>query len=205
MGLEIKGNANFPEYTGANCYMMQIIQGRGESVPDEYSTYRGIIDAAVIDGQDGQPGYITINESFVKAGASQRGYGSGMRAVHTEACLAEGYLTWGPSGPTWGPSTAVHLENDLKVLIANSIDDTCMAWDSDVFDTTPDGDLSDRIDMFPRSSGRMLKAGQLAEIGIFTPHECIQQRVAGNRQFFRIVGNGVSGRNEAFTKNPLLQ
>ena len=202
MTVQIVGSLDFPEFTGTCCYMMPIIQGRGESVPSEYETYREAVDSFYLDGQEGQEGHITIQESFVKSGTSQRGYGSGKRTLHTEACLSDGRLSW---GVTWGSSSSVFLEKDLKVLIANSIDDTCMAWDADVWDTTPDGDLSAVSHKFPRSEGKMLKAGQVAEIGIFTPHECIQQTKDSNRQFFRIVGNGVKGSARGFTKNPLLQ
>ncbi len=204
MTVQIVKNINFPKFTGARCYMMPIIQGRGETIPDEYGSYRNIVEALSVDGQDGQPGHITIDESFVKSGTSQRGYGSGERTIHTEACLSNDLLSWGPT-PTWGPASAVILDRNLKVLIANSIDDTCMAWDADVWDATPDGDLSHVSDKFPRSEGKMLKAGQVAEIGIFTPHECIQQTKSSNRQFFRIVGNGVVGSSKGFTKNPLMQ
>ena len=171
-------------------------------MPDEYESYREAVDSFYLEGQDGQPGHITIDESFVKSGASQRGYGAGKRTLHTEACQHDGQLSW---GPTWGSASSVFLDKDLKVLIANNIDDTCMAWDADVWDTTYDGDLSHVAHRFPRTTGKMLKAGQVAEIGIFTPHECIQQTKDANRQFFRIVGDGVTGSSEGFTKNPLLK
>ncbi len=202
MTVKIVDTVEFPKFSGINCYMMPIVQGRGETVPEEYQAYRDIVDGLSVDGQDGQPGHITIDESYVKAGSSQRGYGAGNRTVHTEACMSGGLLSW---GPTWGAGSAVRLESYVKVIIANSIDDTCMAWNEDVSDTTPDGDLSHIAHKFPRKSGQMLKAGQVAEIGIFTPHECINQTVSKNRQFFRIVGKGVYGSNEGFTKNPLLK
>ncbi len=153
---------------------------------------------------------ITIDESYVESGKSQRGYGAGDRTIHTEACVSNGEYRW---GPTWGPYTpsgpsprqAVNLEPDLRVLIANSIDDTCMLWNVDVLDTTPDGDLSMRAAEFPRETGRLMGAGEVMEIGIFTPHEPIPQRASGNRQFFRIVGKGVTGREDYFTRNEVME
>lgn len=41
-------------------------------------------------------------------------------------------------------------------------------------------------------------------MSIFTPHECIKQTKSGNRQFIRIVGEGVEGREDYFTVNPLI-
>jgi hypothetical protein len=50
----------------------------------------------------------------------------------------------------------------------------------------------------------LLKSGEVAKISIFTPHECISQTKSANRQFFRIVGKGVTGREDYFTINPLV-
>jgi hypothetical protein len=205
MGFTDRGHMEFPEYSGARCYMMPFIQGRGESLPEEYAVYADVVDRFSLPDQDGQIGLITIDESMVGTGKSQRGYGSGERTIHTEACLAEEKLSWGPSQPTWndGPGF-VRLERDTRVLIANSISDTCVIWDVDVEDTTPDGDLSARANLFPRSSGHAMAAGEVLEIGIFTPHEPVAQTLGGPRQFLRIVGKGVHGREDYFTINPLL-
>lgn len=180
---------------------MPFIQGRGESLPRPYRQYAEIVESLVFPGQEGEIGLITIDETFVEAGQSQRGYGAGSRTIHTEACMSGESFTW---GPTWGTGGTVTLDRDVRVLIANSIPDTCMIWDVDVHDTTPDGDLSLRSGEFPRSSGRMMQAGEVVEIGIFTPHEPIIQRNSGNRQFFRIVGKGVHGREQYFTRNEFL-
>ncbi len=212
MTYQVRGQIIFPKFTGARCYMMPFIQGRGDSLPDEYKAYADIVENLAFSGEEGQIGLITIDESFVEAGKSQRGYGTGERTIHTEACVAEGRMTWGPSPkPTWGeytpggPRMVAELDRDLRVLIANSIADTCMVWDVKVEDTTPDGDLSMRAHEFPRETGRMMGAGELMEIGIFTPHEPITQRESGNRQFLRIVGKGVHGREPHFTRNMLLE
>lgn len=208
MTYQTRGTIAFPEFTGARCYMMPMIQGRPESLPAEFSGYADAVERFVMAGEEGQLGYITIDESFVESGKSQRGYGAGERTLHTEACRSEKLLTW---GPTWGPAREdpnspgfVELARDLRVVIANSIADTCMVWDVDVLDTTFDGDLSLRAAEFPRSAGRMMAAGEVMEIGIFTPHEPIPQPVSGERQFFRIVGKGVYGREPYFTLNPVL-
>ena len=96
------------------------------------------------------------------------------------------------------------LLKDVMVLIANNISDTCRVWDTKEMSHTDDGDLSEYIDRYPEHTGMMLKSGEVAKISIFTPHECISQKESGFRQFFRIVGKGVTGREEYFTVNPLL-
>ena len=90
------------------------------------------------------------------------------------------------------------------VLIANNISDTCRVWGTKELSYTDDGDLSEYIDKYPEHTGMMLKSGEVAKISIFTPHECVSQKESGLRQFFRIVGKGVTGREEYFTVNPLL-
>ena len=204
MCYQVRGQMNFPDYAGLRCYMMPFIQGRGESLPDAYSGYSDVVDAFHLSGQAGHLGYITIDESIVDAGQSQRGYGVGRRSIHTEACLSDDRLSWGPA-PTWGASSYVRLDTDLRVLIANSLHDTCMVWDTEVTATTVDGDLSFRSAEFPVEGGRSMASGEVMEIGIFTPHECIPQKVSGPWQFFRIVGTGVHGRESYFTRNEKLE
>lgn len=200
MTASIIGNVEFPEFTGVKCYMMPFIQGDPESLPDEFSQYSSVIERSFLS--IGEVGYITIDESYVHAGKSQRGYGNSDRTLHTEACRSKsGLLTWGR--PTWG-GTHVFLDDDLEVLVANSVDDTCMVWDADVTDTSEDGDLGHVADLFPRTSGIMMKRGQVAKMGIYTPHECINQNHSGNRQFFRVVGSGLTGFDPKFTRNPKL-
>ena len=200
MAASILGSIEFPEFTGSKCYMMPFIQGDPDSLPHELSQYASVIEGAVLS--DGCMGYITIDESYVDAGKSQRGYGNGERTIHTEACRSkDGLLTWGR--PTWG-GTRVFLDDDLEVLVSNTVDDTCMVWDEAVTNTSEDGDLGHIADLFPRETGIMMKSGQLAKMGIYTPHECINQKHSGNRQFFRIVGNGLTGFDQNFTRNPKI-
>ena len=199
MTYKLAGNIDFPVYSGVKCYMMPFIQGVRDSLPDFLFHYGEAIERLSFDGEKGKVGFVTIDESFVNAGKSQRGYGAKERTLHTEACLSENLVSWGPS---WGSDSGIFLEPTVRAKIVNSIDDTCMVWNSDVFDTTADGDLSERADQFPRSAGKMMKAGEVFDIGIWTPHECIEQVESGFRQFMRVVGNGVKNVGPNFTVNP---
>ena len=203
MTMSIQGKINFPKATGIRCLMMPFIQGDPDSVPSKYSEYFNIIEKAFIKGQEGKRGLLTIDEKFVTAGTSQRGQSSANRAVHTEACQGKhnSILRW---GYTWGQRGKVTLEPSTRVLIANSIDDTCAVWDQDA-EPTIDGDLKDNIDLFPLEAAHKMAAGELIEIGVKTPHECIRQPVSSMRQFFRVVGEGTTGREDHFTINPMIQ
>lgn len=192
----------FPKFTGAKCNMMPFIQGDSSSLPGEFKTYSEIINANYLE--KGEIGFLTIDESFVEGGKSQRGYNSKgiTRNVHIEVGRSKNKNRWG--GNSWGGKNETLLSDDTKVLIANSVSNTCKLWDKKEKRYTKDGDLSSYIEDYPSETGKLMKAGELAEISIFTPHECIVQKDSGFRQFFRIVGKGVSGREEYFTENPLV-
>lgn len=190
----------FPEFTGVRCLMMPFIQGDASSLPDEYKSYSDIINNNYLE--KGEIGWLTIDEKFVEANTSQRGYNSNgiNRNVHIEVGSGN---KWG-SGGYWGGKPNTLLSKDTKVLIANSISDTCRYWNNLEYRYTLDGDLSEYIKDYPEETGVMMKEGEISEISIFTPHECINQKQSQNRQFFRIVGKGVEGKEPYFTENPLL-
>ena len=54
--------------------MMPFIQGDPDSLPKEYKAYSSVVKNNFLD--KGKIGYLTIDESFVSAGKSQRGYNS---------------------------------------------------------------------------------------------------------------------------------
>ena len=182
---------------------MPFIQGDSSSLPDEYKSYANIIDSNFLE--KGEVGLLTIDESFVEVGESQRGYNStGIdRNVHIEVGQCMQGNRWG--GNSWGGRASTLLDDNTKVLIANNIDDTCKVWDVLEKSYTRDGDLSEYIDRYPKETGILMKSGEVAKISIFTPHECIPQNSSSKRQFFRIVGKGVKGREDYFTINPLMK
>lgn len=195
----------FPTYTGIKCNMMPFIQGDISSIPSDYQPYASIINQNYLE--KGEIGFLTIHESFVNQGSSQRGYNSkGInRNVHIEVGRDKNHNYWGGSGPShWGSGYATTLDETTMVLIANSVSNTCRYWDVKELAYTQDGDLSEYIDKYPEETGVMLKSGEVAKISIFTPHECVVQTESNVRQFFRIVGKGVHGREEYFTINPLM-
>lgn len=195
----------FPIMTGVKCNMMPFIQGDSSSLPEIYKPYSKIINENYLE--KGEIGFLTIDESFVNAGQSQRGYNSkGInRNVHIEVGHVQGLNRWGgSSGSSWGGRADTLLEDSTMVLIANNISDTCRVWNTFERRFTNNGDLADYITDYPEETGTLMKAGEVAKISIFTPHECISQLKPSNRQFFRIVGKGVHGREDYFTINPLV-
>lgn len=192
----------FPQYSGTRCLMMPYIQGEPDSLPEAYAPYRDIVSSVFV--RRGDVGFLTIDESLAVAGMPHRGARARYpRALHTEAGIMRGIYGWG-SGPVWGGRHAVTLERDVRVLIASNVDDSCAVWDSEHEDTSTDGDIGHASARYPYSAARLLKAGEVSEIGILTPHESLPVKRDVHRQFLRIVGAGVHGREDYFTANPLV-
>lgn len=200
-GREMK-TIEFPAFSSTRCLMMPYIQGEPESVSQQYAAYQGILASTYL--RRGDIGYLTIDESTVTAGQPHRGkrakYG---RALHTEAGVIKGVCGWG-GGPVWGGRHAVTLDRDVRVLLASNMANTCAVWDSEHIDTSEDGDIGYAASAYPYSEAKLLAAGELCEIGLFTPHESLPVCKSGRRQFLRIVGAGVQGRESYFTQNPLM-
>lgn len=204
----------FPEYAGTRCLMMPYVQGDPDSVPSEYAAYRDIVSSVFL--RRGDIGFLTIDESPVVAGKPHRGARARhARALHTEAGILRGVYGWGGSPqpgwgspapaprPSWGGRHTVTLDRDVRILIASSVDESCAVWDAEHEDTSEDGDIGHVADLYPYSAATVLKAGELCELGILTPHESLPVKRDVNRQFLRIVGAGVHGREDYFTVNPL--
>lgn len=67
-----------------------------------------------------------------------------------------------------------------------------------------DGDIGDAAHLYPYETATYMRAGEVHEIGILTPHESLPVKQSANRQFLRIISSGVYGRESYFTKNPLV-
>jgi hypothetical protein len=203
----VVGHVEFPEYSGTRCLMMPYVQGDPESCPAWLSHYARIIEAQVI--ARGAVGFLTIDESMVTPGKPHRGARAKFgRALHTEVGRLPGPMyCWGGSsgGGSWGGSSRVTLDADTVILLANSIDRSCAVWpDAEHRETSDDGDIGDCADQYPYSSGVLMRAGDVHRIGVFTPHESLPIASAVPRQFLRIVGSGVHGREPYFTTNPVF-
>lgn len=193
---------NFPEFSGIRCLMMPYIQGDSTSVPDTYAAYRPIVDSVFL--KKGAIGFLTIDESVAKSGSAHRATRAKFpRAIHTEVGKDPNKIyCWGGGG--WGKKHNVTLDRDTRILLANNLDDSCALWDAEHADTSIDGDLGHAADLYPYTSALLMKAGEVHEIGILTPHESLPVKQDFRRQFLRIVGSGVHGREPYFTVNPLL-
>lgn len=191
----------FPEFSAIRCLMMPYVQGDPTSIPDVYAPYREIVESVFI--KNGDIGFLTIDESIVTSGTPHRGARAKHgRALHTEAGrMPNRVYRWGGGG--WGNNHAVTLDRDVRILIANNLDDSCAVWGCEHEDTSSDGDIGHLAHEYPYDSAVFMKAGEVREIGILTPHESLPVASSFNRQFLRIVSSGVHGREAYFTENPI--
>lgn len=197
------GTVTFPEYSGTRCLMMPYVQGDPDSIPSDYAAYREIVESTFLE--KGDIGYLTIDESPVLFGAPHRGERAKFgRALHTEAGRLPGHtdLRWGGS---WGGRVNVTLNRGVQVLLANNLSGSCALWDAEHEDTSLDGDIGDQSEMYPYEEAVLMQSGEVHCIGILTPHESLPVQQNFDRQFLRIIGSGVHGREPYFTVNPLMQ
>lgn len=197
-----KGKISFPEFTGLRCLMMPYIQGDISSLPEEYLPYFNILENLFF--KKGDIGFLTIDESKVLEGKPHRGdrakYG---RALHTEVGRTpEKLYCWG--GGNWGANHNVFLEKDTRILLSNNLDNSCAIWDAEHENTSSDGDIGYMSNNYPYEKAIVMKAGDVYEIGILTPHESLPVRTDVDRQFIRVISAGVRGKESYFTINPLL-
>jgi hypothetical protein len=195
----------FPKFSGKRCLMMPYIQGHPETVPIRFREgYESILSSVFI--KSGDIGYLTIDESFAIKGNPHRGARAKWgRALHTEAGRDpdESY-GWGGNGGIWGGTRNVTLDRDVKVLLANNLDNSCAIWDVEHENTSIDGDIGNFANQYPYSEATFMKEGEVHQIGILTPHESLPVEKDVNRQFLRIVSSGVHGREPYFTENELV-
>jgi hypothetical protein len=204
MTTDTKQRIQFPQFSGLRCLMMPYIQGDFNSVPPEYSTYKSIIESVYI--RKGDIGFLTVDESKAIAGKPHRGQRAKFnRALHTEAGIDPDLTyAWGGAPPTWGGRRNVILDRDVKVLLANNLNNSCALWDAEHENTSIDGDIGEFASDYPFEEAIFMQAGEIHEIGILTPHESMPVDQDFNRQFLRIVSSGVHGREEYFTENPIF-
>lgn len=148
----------FPAFSGVRCLMMPYIQGEPNSVTDEYASYRDIIKSVYL--RRGDVGFLTIDESTVAAGSPHRGdRAKHGRALHTEAGRLPGKIyKWGGGG--WGKRHFVTLDRDVRILLANNLDDSCAIWDAEHENTSSDGDIGHVAAEYPYKNALLMKAGR---------------------------------------------
>eukprot|EP00933_Yihiella_yeosuensis_P004380 TRINITY_DN108748_c0_g1_i1.p1 TRINITY_DN108748_c0_g1~~TRINITY_DN108748_c0_g1_i1.p1 ORF type:complete len:353 (-),score=59.75 TRINITY_DN108748_c0_g1_i1:171-1229(-) len=188
------GRVSFPEPCGININMMPFVMNRDDnsSLPEEYHGYWPLIQRCLRDQSrcsSNQIGYLTIHESLVQKGVTQRRAG-----VHIESTKV---LTKDAGGRCiehmhpWGMSLGKVTSGGL--YMCSNVDDSCQVWDLGISDplqvAAKHGCLEHLRDEL--GVGEQMKAGEMWWITDKTPHESLPLKEDAGRQFFRLVAGQV--------------
>uniref|UniRef100_A0A7M5WID7 Uncharacterized protein n=1 Tax=Clytia hemisphaerica TaxID=252671 RepID=A0A7M5WID7_9CNID len=233
-GFRLRFDVKFPKPTDININMMPFVMAKkfeNMQLPDYLKPYSDMIETAFFNElpffdieEFGKIGYLTIHESLVEEGKSQRRPG-----LHTESpgfiyvkndlsdekceelCIEKGSghdkimalgVWWGKLG-----YNSHHFPNG-GIYMASNVDDSCKVWDCQIVaDNNGEelirkhGDIEHLRCFLPEST--LLKSDILYWINDRTPHESLPLKKGTYRQFFRLVTHRVSVWYEDHsTKNP---
>lgn len=165
--------------------MMPILMGVPGSVPHGLRDYQPMIDACALEL--GSTVYLTIHESFVAKGKTQRRGG-----IHTEAYkAADGRFGGGDDdgGGNFGGGKSIAWDGGWGGITAGvymaSTDGRCRIWDEARHDVDHHGGLE------VSGPGVEMEPSTLYWITDRTPHESLPALRSGERQFFRLVSSEI--------------
>ena len=146
------------------------------------SRYGGLILSCPVPTWGGRVAYLTVQESFVGAGRTQRRPG-----VHTDGWGGGG--GWG--GGWWGGGGGVRGGGGDGIFVGSDVGQTTRVWPCVVAAAPPGGSCEElRSSLGP---GRLLSAQELCWLTDCTPHEsCAAAGGPVWRQFFRLVAGPIS-------------
>ena len=232
-GFQARTLITFPEPTDININMMPFIMAQefeDTKLPDYLEPYFEMIEHALYNEYDlrgmeelGKVGYLTIHESLVEEGQSQRRPG-----LHTESpgvvyvknemedknCeelsieKGSGYDKIYPLPVWWGAGyKSVHCPVG-GIYMASNVSNSCKIWDclieadnNGVELIRKYGDIEHLRCFLPEP--RIAKANMIYWISDRTPHESLPLKKGTYRQFFRLVTHKVSiWYEDHSTKNP---
>jgi hypothetical protein len=155
-------SVQFPTPKNININMMPIVMGDPTSLPPELKGYLPLINQCKFE--PGSTVYLTVTESKVKAGQSQRRGG-----IHTEASHSSG---WG--GGVWGSQEGVYMA---------STDGACRVWNCETHNV---GDQGQVLQDLSKVSSYKMNPNTLYWMTDRTPHEALPSQKP-YRQYFRLV------------------
>lgn len=214
-GLLEVGKVGFPEPRGIDINMMPFVMGDMTSLPVEYHHYRPIIEACPVEETElGKIGFLTIQESFVAEGESQRRPGLHLETpgiVMRKGKVVQADVMWGGPGEVekdfgttnWGAKDGRVFGG---IYMASTMQHSCRAWDLRLGQPAevagPLGDLEHLRELL--GPGKLLDASTLYWMTDCTPHESLPLDAGVMRQYFRLVTSSVSVWYEKHsTSNPL--
>jgi len=193
------GKINFPESKNININMMPFNITDINSLPGEYRQYWPLIQRC--HSLHSTICYLTIHESFVKAGETQRR--GGLHAESPGYLIERGKRTGQKLG--WGGGFSARIIHKGGIYMASNINNSCRVFPYQLTKhcdiVGENGDIEFLREFFPKSS--LLQANELVWITDTTPHEALPVTEDCYRQFFRVVGKLSAWYEKHSTPNPL--
>ncbi|NIR13059.1 MAG: hypothetical protein GWN86_03530, partial [Desulfobacterales bacterium] len=177
---------HFPEMTGEdiNVNMMPFIYGDKDSLPEFLQPWWMTVRSCGFKDYKDKIVYLTVQESFVKEGETQRRGGIHVEAPYTGAA-------WGGGG-------------NGKGLFMASSDGRTRVWDGVIKPGMCSMGGAVGVGMLKGMKSYDLDPYQLIWMTDHTPHKALPALESGRRQFFRLVSNDVSiWYSQHNTANPL--
>lgn len=188
------GTVRFPKPTGINVNMMPFVMGNVDSISDELRPYWDMVEACGVEPDEiGKVGYLTVMESEVTPGLSQRRGGA-----HVERHPNNG---WGGGG--WGYGGRSGEGRVQGLYIASNMQETTGVWDAFVdIEDIGEGGNCEHLNFGEQMT---LAANELIWLTDRTPHESLPLKEKGMRQFFRLVTSPIDvWFTQHSTPNPLV-
>lgn len=177
----------FPEINKENLIninMMPFELFQKESIPDEYQGYWKYINACIANikkTDQNRIAYLTIQESYVKKGETQRRTG-----LHVDASKDTKFNEYNQIHV----SGAIHWGGGITggIFLASNIPESFKAWKCSIDDAGIGqlGDISAFRSILPKKTIKN-EANVIYKITDHTPHEALPMKEDGYRQFFRLV------------------
>jgi hypothetical protein len=185
------GNVSFPTPNDININMMPFVIGDPASIPQEYRQYVELLQRCKgynSSSEKGRIGYLTVQESLVHGGESQRRPG-----LHLEA---PGLVTIsGGKGVVqveshWGRGVDFYPVNKIQggIYMASTLSASCRVWNARIAKPCEVvghlGDVEHLRDFL--DAGTYMKKNELFWITDATPHESLPLKENQYRQYFRL-------------------
>jgi len=182
---------DFPPPNDIDINMMPFIMGQRSSIPAAYQQYWPLIERCKLPYHElGRVGYLTIQESLVPAGQSQR-----RSSLHIESpgTIKRGGK-YNKQRTDWGCGMVRFdtSEVDGGIYMASSVPDSCRFWNVQV-DELVVGDLGDLEHLRDvLGPGTCMEPGILYWLTDTTPHESLPLPRETYRQYFRLVTSSLT-------------
>jgi len=200
--------SKWPEPKGICINMLPFIMSDEKTIPEEYRQYWPLVQSCPMSSKDrqGRIGYLTIHESSVPAGETQR-----RRGIHTESAgfmttpgrvdHTTQYLCWGGPGNTNDNPTG-------GIYMASNTDMSCAIWNYHLPQNLvgPGGDVEHLRPFFSENEKLWMRKDEIWWLTDRTPHEALPRKQPSERQFFRLVTSEVAvWWSDHSTHNPMVK